>query len=167
MNRRYTAEHYLDLLKMAREIVPDITVTSDIIVGFPGETEEDFQATVELSKKARWLMTYSFIYSKREGTKAALMEDQIPPEVSSRRFQELLELQTKISHEINESYVGKTTTVLFDDECDAGEGYISGRSFENLVVRVPRESAPKGFAKVYLKESLGWALDGEIIKTEE
>lgn len=167
MNRRYTAEHYLDLLKMAREIVPDITVTSDIIVGFPGETEEDFQATVELSKKARWLMTYSFIYSKREGTKATLMEDQIPPEVSSRRFQELLELQTKISHEINESYVGKTTTVLFDDECDAGEGYISGRSFENLVVRVPRESAPKGFAKVYLKESLGWALDGEIIKTEE
>ena len=167
MNRRYTAEHYLDLLKMAREIVPDITVTSDIIVGFPGETEEDFQATVELSKKARWLMTYSFIYSKREGTKAALMEDQIPPEVSSRRFQELLELQTKISHEINESYVGKTTTVLLDDECDAGEGYISGRSFENLVVRVPRESAPKGFAKVYLKESLGWALDGEIIKTEE
>lgn len=167
MNRRYTAEHYLDLLKMAREIVPDITVTSDIIVGFPGETEEDFKATVELSKKARWLMTYSFIYSKREGTKAALMEDQIPPEVSSRRFQELLELQTKISHEINESYVGKTTTVLFDDECDAGEGYISGRSFENLVVRVPRESVPKGFAKVYLKESLGWALDGEIIKTEE
>ncbi|MGN0626620.1 MAG: tRNA (N6-isopentenyl adenosine(37)-C2)-methylthiotransferase MiaB [Oscillospiraceae bacterium] len=167
MNRRYTAEHYLDLLKMAREIVPDITVTSDIIVGFPGETEEDFQATVELSKKARWLMTYSFIYSKREGTKAALMEDQIPPEVSSRRFQELLELQTKISHEINESYVGKTTTVLFDDECDAGEGYISGRSFENLVVRVPRESASKGFVKVYLKESLGWALDGEIIKTEE
>ena len=167
MNRRYTAEHYLDLLKMARNIVPDITVTSDIIVGFPGETEKDFQATVELSKKARWLMTYSFIYSKREGTKAALMEDQIPPEVSSRRFQELLELQTKISHEINESYVGKTTTVLFDDECDAGEGYISGRSFENLVVRVPRESAPKGFAKVYLKESLGWALDGEIIKTEE
>ena len=167
MNRRYTAEHYLDLLKMAREIVPDITVTSDIIVGFPGETEEDFQATVELSKKARWLMTYSFIYSKREGTKAALMEDQIPPEVSSRRFQELLELQTKISHEINESYVGKTTTVLLDDECDAGEGYISGRSFENLVVRVPRESAPKGFAKVYLKESLGWALDGEIIKTED
>ncbi|MGN0629497.1 MAG: tRNA (N6-isopentenyl adenosine(37)-C2)-methylthiotransferase MiaB [Oscillospiraceae bacterium] len=167
MNRRYTAEHYLDLLKMAREIVPDITVTSDIIVGFPGETEEDFEATVELSKKARWLMTYSFIYSKREGTKAAVMEDQIPPEVSSRRFQKLLDIQTEISHEINASYVGKTTTVLFDDECDAGEGYISGRSFENLVVRVPRESAPKGFAKVYLKESLGWALDGEIIETEE
>ena len=167
MNRRYTAEHYLDLLKMAREIVPDITVTSDIIVGFPGETEEDFEATVELSKKARWLMTYSFIYSKREGTKAAVMEDQIPPEVSSRRFQKLLDIQTEISHEINASYVGKTTTVLFDDECDAGEEYISGRSFENLVVRVPRDSAPKGFAKVYLKKSLGWALDGEIIETEE
>ena len=95
------------------------------------------------------------------------MEDQIPPEVSSRRFQKLLDLQTEISHEINASYVGKTTTVLIDDEVDAGEGYISGRSFENLVVRVPRASAKKGFAKVYLKESLGWALEGEIINTEE
>ena len=122
---------------------------------------------MELSRRARWLMTYSFIYSKREGTKAAVMEDQIPPEVSSERFQRLLDLQTQISHEINNSYVGKTTTVLFDDECDAGEGYISGRSFENLVVRVPRDQAPAGFAKVYLKKSLGWALDGEIIKTEE
>ncbi len=167
MNRHYTAEHYLELLDMARKIVPDITVTSDIIVGFPGETEEDFNATVELSKKARWLMTYSFIYSKREGTKAAAMEDQIPPEISSERFKKLLDLQTEISHEINASYVGKTTTVLFDDECDVGEGYISGRSFENLVVRVPRDSVPKGFAKVYLKGSLGWALDGEIIETEE
>ena len=167
MNRRYTAEHYMELLDMARAIVPGITVTSDIIVGFPGETEEDFEATMELSRRARWLMTYSFIYSKREGTKAAVMEDQIPPEVSSERFQRLLDLQTQISHEINNSYVGKTTTVLFDDECDAGEGYISGRSFENLVVRVPRDQAPAGFAKVYLKKSLGWALDGEIIKTEE
>ena len=167
MNRRYTAEHYMELLDMAREIVPGITFTSDIIVGFPGETEEDFEATMELSRKARWLMTYSFIYSKREGTRAAVMEDQIPPEISSARFQRLLDLQTEISHEMNASYVGKTTTVLFDDECDAGEGYISGRSFENLVVRVPRYQAPEGFAKVYLKKSLGWALDGEIIKTEE
>lgn len=167
MNRHYTVEHYLELIDMARKIVPGITITSDIIVGFPGETEKDFDATYELSKKARWLMTYSFIYSKREGTKAATMEDQIPPEVSSRRFQRLLDLQTEISHEINASYVGKTTTVLIDDEVDVGEDYISGRSFENLVVRVPRASAKKGFVKVYLKESLGWALDGEIIKTEE
>lgn len=164
MNRRYTAEHYLDLLRMAREIVPDITVTSDLIVGFPGETEEDFEATMALCREARWLMTYSFIYSKREGTRAAQMEDQVPPEVSSRRFQELLALQTSISREINASYVGKTTEVLFDDEADAGEGYISGRSSENLVVRIPREDAPEGFAKVYLKDTLGWALDGEPIK---
>ncbi|HXK78472.1 MAG TPA: MiaB/RimO family radical SAM methylthiotransferase, partial [Oscillospiraceae bacterium] len=164
MNRRYTAEHYLDLLRMAREIVPDITVTSDLIVGFPGETEEDFTATMALCREARWLMTYSFIYSKREGTRAAQMEDQVPPEVSSRRFQELLSLQTSISREINASYVGKTATVLFDDEADAGEGYISGRSSENLVVRIPREDAPEGFAKVYLKETLGWALDGVLIK---
>lgn len=167
MNRHYTAEHYLGLVEMAREIVPDITVTSDIIVGFPGETEEDFQKTMELSRKAKWSMTYSFIYSRREGTKAAVMEDQIPPEVSSRRFQELLDLQTEISHEVNASYVGKATTVLFDDEVDVGADYISGRSFENLVVRAPRNEVGKGFAKVYLKESLGWALDGEIIKTEE
>ena len=167
MNRRYTAEHYMELVDMAREIIPDVTITSDLIVGFPGETEEDFEATMELSRKARWSMTYSFIYSKREGTKAAVMEDQIPHDVSSNRFQRLLDLQTEISHEINASFVGKTTTVLFDDEVDVGEGYISGRSYENLVVRAPRTDVQKGFAKVFLKESLGWALDGEIIKTEE
>ncbi|MBQ5322024.1 MAG: tRNA (N6-isopentenyl adenosine(37)-C2)-methylthiotransferase MiaB [Oscillospiraceae bacterium] len=167
MNRRYTAEHYMELVDMAREIIPYVTITSDLIVGFPGETEEDFEATMELSRKARWSMTYSFIYSKREGTKAAVMEDQIPHDVSSNRFQRLLDLQTEISHEINASFVGKTTTVLFDDEVDVGEGYISGRSYENLVVRAPRTDVQKGFAKVYLKESLGWALDGEIIKTEE
>ena len=122
MNRRYTAEHYMELVNMAREIIPDVTITSDLIVGFPGETEEDFEATMELSRKARWSMTYSFIYSKREGTKAAVMEDQIPHEVSSNRFQRLLDLQTEISHEINASFVGKTTTVLFDDEVDVGEG---------------------------------------------
>ena len=167
MNRRYTAEHYMELVDMARELIPDVTITSDIIVGFPGETEEDFEATMELSRKAKWSMTYSFIYSKREGTKAAVMEDQIPHDVSSNRFQRLLDLQTEISHEVNASFVGKTTTVLFDDEVDVGEGYISGRSYENLVVRAPRSDVQKGFAKVYLKESLGWALDGEIIKTEE
>ena len=167
MNRRYTAEHYMELVDMAREIIPDVTITSDLIVGFPGETEEDFEATMELSRKAKWSMTYSFIYSKREGTKAAVMEDQIPHDVSSKRFQRLLDLQTEISHEVNASFVGKTTTVLFDDEVDVGEGYISGRSYENLVVRAPRSDVQKGFAKVYLKESLGWALDGEIIKTEE
>lgn len=163
MNRRYTAEHYMSLINMAREIIPDITITSDIIVGFPGETEKDFEDTMELSKKARWSMTYSFIYSKREGTKAAIMEDQIPHSVSSERFQRLLDLQTEISHEVNESFIGKTTTVLFDDEVDVGAEYISGRSYENLVVRAPRTDAEKGFAKVYLKKSLGWALDGEII----
>lgn len=163
MNRRYTVEHYLDLLAMAREIVPGITVTSDIIVGFPGETEEDFEGTMSLSEKARWLMTYSFIYSKREGTKAAEMEEQVSPEVSSGRFQRLLDLQSSISHEINASYAGKITTALFDGECEVGEGYISGRTFENLVVRVPEGTAPEGFAKIRMKESLGWALDSEII----
>ena len=167
MNRRYTAEHYMELVDMAREIIPDVTITSDLIVGFPGETEEDFEATMELSRKAKWSMTYSFIYSKREGTKAAVMEDQIPHDVSSKRFQRLLDLQTEISHEVNASFVGKTTTVLFDDEVDVGEGYISGRSYENLVVRAPRSDVQKGFANVYFNESLGWALDGEIIKTEE
>lgn len=164
MNRRYTAGQYLDLLAAARGIVPGVTITSDLIVGFPGETEEDFEATMALCEKARWLMTYNFIYSKREGTRAAQMEDQVPPEVSSKRFRALLDLQTSVSREINASYVGKTATVLFDGEADAGEGYLSGRSSENLVVRIPRGDAPEGFAKVYLKGTLGWALDGELIK---
>ena len=167
MNRHYDKERYLTLVEKIKTAMPDISLTTDIIVGFPGETEEDFLETMDVVKKVRFDSAFTFLYSKRTGTPAAVMENQIPPEVSSNRFQRLLDLQTEISHEINASYVGKTTTALFDDECDAGEGYISGRSFENLVVRVPREQAPAGFARVYLKESLGWALDGEIIKTEE
>lgn len=164
MNRRYTAEHYMELVDMARDIVPGITITSDIIVGFPGETEEDFQKTVELHRKAQWSMTYAFIYSKRNGTKAALMEDQIPPEVSSDRFQRLLDIQTEISHKVNESFVGRETTVLFDGEVDVGNGFISGRSYENLVVRADASKARIGeFARVRLVKSLGWALEAEII----
>lgn len=164
MNRRYTQEHYMELVNMAREIVPGITITSDIIVGFPGETEEDFMKTYELSKLAQWSMTYAFIYSKREGTKAAVMENQIPYDVASNRFQRLLELQSEISHNVNASYVGKTTTVLFDGETDVGEDFVSGRSYENLVVRAPKDKVKIGeIQKVYLKETLGWALDGEII----
>lgn len=164
MNRRYTAEHYLGLLDMAREIVPGITVTSDIIVGFPGETQKDFEDTLKLSEKARWLMTYSFIYSKRVGTKAALMEDLTTDEEKHARFNELLALQSDISRDINASFVGKTVRVLFDGEAEVEEGYISGRSDENVVVRAPKEMVSKGFNKVYLKDSLGWALDGDIIK---
>ncbi len=164
MNRRYTAEHYLELLAMARDIVPGVTVTSDIIVGFPGETEADFEDTLRLAEKARWLMTYNFIYSKRVGTKAADMPDPTTDEEKHARFDELMALQTEISRELNASFVGKTARVLFDGEAEAGEGYISGRSGENLMVRAPAADVTDKIMDVSLKSSLGWALDGEIIK---
>lgn len=164
MNRKYTAEHYMELIRMARETVPGITITSDIIVGFPGETDEDFEMTYELHKKAFWSMTYAFIYSRREGTIAAKMDGQIPKEISSERFQRLLELQTEISHKVNESYVGKETSVLVDNETEVEEGYMSGRSNENLVVCIPYDESLIGeFVRVKLIKSLGWALEGSII----
>jgi tRNA-2-methylthio-N6-dimethylallyladenosine synthase len=165
MNRRYTAEHYLDLLRMARRLCRRSRSRATSSSVFRVRRRRTSRPRWRFAERRGVLMTYSFIYSKREGTRAAQMEDQVPPEVSSRRFQELLSLQTSISREINASYVGKTVTVLFDDEADAGEGYISGRSSENLVVRIPREDAPEGFADVYLKRGRSdGALDGVLIK---
>ena len=166
MNRHYTARQYLDLLAMARELIPGVTVTSDIIIGFPGETREDFDDTLRLAEEARWLMTYTFIYSKRVGTRAASMPDPVTDGEKHERFDEFMALQTGISREMNASFVGRTVRVLFDDEAEAGDGYISGRSAENIVVRAPRQDVTDGLMDVRLRSSLGWALDGEIIKNK-
>ena len=93
MNRHYTVEHYKELLSYCREKIKDVVVTTDIIVGFPGETEEDFQATLQLLKDVRYDMAYTFIYSKRSGTPAATMDDQVPEEVKRVRLQTLMDVQ--------------------------------------------------------------------------
>jgi len=127
MNRRYTAEKYLQTVTALRKAMPDISLTSDIIVGFPGETDADFEATMDMLRAAQYDMVFSFIYSPRKGTPAAEMPDQIPHEVSTERFARLLELQNAVSLARNNRFVGRTVRVLAEEVSRTDETKITGR----------------------------------------
>ncbi|MBE6599875.1 MAG: tRNA (N6-isopentenyl adenosine(37)-C2)-methylthiotransferase MiaB [Ruminococcaceae bacterium] len=134
MNRHYSVESYMEKLDYLRARVPDAAVTSDIIVGFPGETEEDFLATLDILRRARYDRIFSFIYSPRRGTPAAEMEDQIAGEVKSERFARLIELQNEITLEKNRELVGKTFRVLCDGVSRTNEKYLEGRTEHDRIV---------------------------------
>src|SRR5699024_947492 len=114
MNRRYTKEHYLELVRKIRAAVPDISLTTDIIVGFPGETEEDFQETLDVVRQVRYDSAFTFIYSKRTGTPAAAMEDQVPADVVKDRFDRLLAEVQRIAGEMCSVHQGSVQTVLVE-----------------------------------------------------
>ena len=133
MNRHYDMEHYRGIVKKLRAAIPDIAITSDIIVGFPGETEEDFLATLSMLEEIRFDMVYSFIYSKRKGTPAAEMENAIDDKEKSARFERLLKTQEPISLECNKKYEGKIYPVLVDG-MSRNEGVYSARTPSNKLV---------------------------------
>jgi len=133
MNRHYNSQEYLKLVKTARKIMPDIQLSSDIIVGFPGETYEDFKCTIDLIEQVGYYSLFTFIYSARTGTPAAAMPDDISRKEKSRWFTELLEKQEQISHKINESLVGKTFKVLCEEK-GREDGHIAGRTEGNAVI---------------------------------
>ncbi|MEL7646825.1 MAG: tRNA (N6-isopentenyl adenosine(37)-C2)-methylthiotransferase MiaB [Sedimentibacter sp.] len=128
MNRKYTREHYLDLIEKLKKEIPDIAITTDIIVGFPGETEEDFLETVDVVRKVQYDSAFTFLYSMREGTKAALMVDQIPDEVKHERFDRLLEVLYPIVLERNSQCIGKTYPVLVESTSKTSENFLTGRT---------------------------------------
>ncbi|MCI5858129.1 MAG: tRNA (N6-isopentenyl adenosine(37)-C2)-methylthiotransferase MiaB [Agathobacter sp.] len=164
MNRHYDKEHYLDLVDKLREKVPDIAITTDIIVGFPGETEEDFAETMDVVRKVRYDSAFTFIYSKRTGTPAAAMEDQIPQDVVKRRFDELLALVQSISNEKAMELEGKTLPVLIEEQNVQDASLVTGRLDNNSVVHLPGTSDMIG--KIYnvkLKECKGFYYLGEIV----
>jgi len=134
MNRRYTRDSYFALTEYMREKMPDIALSTDIIVGFPGETEEDFAGTLDMLERVKYDNIYSFIYSKRKGTPAAEMENQIPDEVKSERFARLLETQNRISKEKNSEFVGKTIEVLVEGRSKTDESKLTGRTELNRLV---------------------------------
>jgi tRNA-2-methylthio-N6-dimethylallyladenosine synthase len=133
MNRKYDRAQYLETVAYMREQMPDITITSDIIVGFPGETEEDFEGTLDMLRRVRFDMLYSFIYSPRKGTPAAEMEDQVPPEIQHERFERLLALQKEIGAEKNQDLIGKTVRVLCDGVSKGNDALYSGRTDGNKI----------------------------------
>jgi tRNA-2-methylthio-N6-dimethylallyladenosine synthase len=128
MNRKYTKEHYLDLVYKLKKEIPDVAITTDIIVGFPGETEEDFLQTVDVVKNVQYDSAYTFLYSMREGTKAALMEDQIPDEVKHERFDRLLDVLYTIVLEKNSQCIGHTYPVLVESTSKTSDNFLTGRT---------------------------------------
>ncbi|MBQ2987837.1 MAG: tRNA (N6-isopentenyl adenosine(37)-C2)-methylthiotransferase MiaB [Clostridia bacterium] len=164
MNRNYTRESYLSLIRYMREKMPDIAISTDIIVGFPGETEEDFEETLSIVREARYDMMYSFIYSKRSGTPAAEMADQIPPAVTGARFPRLLEVQNEISLERNLVWENQTLRVLVDGRSKNNPEKFSGRTDGNKIVLFDADDSDIGkFVNIRITKAQTFALIGEIV----
>lgn len=163
MNRRYTKEQYLTLAEKIKTAIPDISLTTDIIVGFPGETEEDFEETLDVIRKVRYDSAFTFIYSKRTGTPAAAMEDQVPAAVVKERFDRLLKEVQEISSQVCGKDEHTVQEVLVEEPDDHEEGYVTGRLSNNTVVHFAggRELIGK-IVKVYLEESKGFYYMGTL-----
>ena len=138
MNRRYDKEKYLELVDKIRKAIPDISLTTDIMVGFPGETEEDFQETLDVVRKANYDTAFTFIYSKRSGTPAAGMENQVPEDVVKDRFSRLLTLVQEKGRENSSRFQGTIQEILVEDE-NREKGTLTGRTQHNLLVHFPGE----------------------------
>jgi len=165
MNRKYTKEHYLSLVEKIRKAVPDIALTTDIIVGFPGETEEDFGDTLDVVRKVRFDAAFMFIYSPRKGTPAAKLEQDIPSDIISRRFKELVDLHTAISTELAKKTEGHILEVLVDGPSKQNPGVLSGRTRTNRLVNFRAEWIEKGdFAEVEIIRAGAFWLEGRGVR---
>ena len=164
MNRRYTKEQYLTLVDKIRAAVPGISLTTDIIVGFPGETEEDFRETLDVVRKVRYDSAFTFIYSKRSGTPAAVMEDQVPEEVVKDRFNRLLKEVQDISAEVCAVHEGTVQTALVECRNDHDERLMTGRLSNNLLVHFPGDQSLIGkLVDVSLDECHGFYYMGKMV----
>ena len=140
MNRRYTIEEFEEGVKLLRKVYSDVALTTDIIVGFPGETEEEFNITYKFLKKIKFYKTHIFKYSQRKGTRAAIMPNQIDGKVKEERSRKLIELSDENEMEYNKKYIGKKVEVLFEEE---HEGYMKGHTANYIVVKVKIENEEK------------------------
>ena len=160
MNRHYTREEYLKLAHYGREIMPDLVLTSDVIVGFPGETEEEFEDTISLIEDVRYDALFTFIFSPRAGTPAAKMDDPTPKEEKNRRFDRLCDVQNHISLEIHQGYVGKTVRVLCDGR---DKDMLTARTEGGRLVRFAGDDSLIGqFFDVTITGCTTWSLVGEL-----
>ena len=164
MNRVYTVESYRELVAKIRQAVPDCSLTTDLIVGFPGETEEDFQQLLEFLKEIRYDQAYTFIYSKRSGTPAAEMENQVEDAVKHQRLNKLMEVQNQISLEINQALVGKTLEVMAEGPSQTDDQVWTGRTSTNKILLWPYkgQEKPGDLVKVKVTHAQTWLLKGEL-----
>ncbi len=165
MNRRYTIDKYLGIVDMIRSRDPDFSLTTDIIVGFPDETDEEFRATLDVIKNVKYDNIYSFIYSKRTGTKAAEMPDGTSDEEKGQRMRELLEVQRQVSTEHYKRFIGRTMRVLADGTSKKKKGWLTGKSSEFIIVEFEGDSSLIGqFVDVEITDAMNWAVTGHIKK---
>lgn len=168
MNRRYTRDQYLSLVKKVRAAMPEIVLTTDIIVGFPGETDADFAETVSLLKEVEYDTIFSFIYSKRNGTPAAKMPDVMDEAQKHRNFEAMLAVQNEISRRKNDAYLGRTETVLVEGLSKNNQETLTGRTEGGKVVNFPGTKEQIGqMVKVKITKTQTWSLFGEMIEEEE
>jgi tRNA-2-methylthio-N6-dimethylallyladenosine synthase len=164
MNRHYTREQYLELISYVKEKIPDVALTSDIIVGFPGETYEDFLETLSLIREVRYDSLYTFIYSPRKGTKAAEMPDPVSAEEKGKWFRELLDVQQEVGCNAYNAYIGKTMRVLCEGQGRTRDGCLTGKTPQNVIVDFDGDRSLIGsFVDVEITDALNWALLGKIV----
>jgi len=164
MNRGYTRSQYIELVKRIRSVLPDVSLTTDLIVGFPQETEENFKDSYDLLKELRFDIIHTAAYSPREGTKAAIMEGQIDNKVKAARLNEINALQSQLARELNEEYVGRKFEILVDGPAPRGEGSLQGRTKTDKVVIIKGGPEYMGrYIDVKIIRASHWSLEGEII----
>lgn len=164
MNRGYTRNQYIELVKRIRSVLPDVSLTTDLIVGFPQETEEDFKDSYDLLKELRFDIIHTAAYSPREGTKAAIMEGHIDNKVKAARLNEINALQSQLARELNEEYVGRKFEILVDGPAPRGEGSLQGRTKTDKVVIIKGGPEYMGrYIDVKIIRASHWSLEGEII----
>lgn len=166
MNRTYTIEHYYDLIEKAKEIVPNVSFSTDIIAGFPTETFEDHMMTIDVMRKVRYDGAFMFKYSPREGTKAFKMTDDVPEETKGKRLSEIIDLQQKISLEINQSLIRTEEVVLIEGSSKKSEEFLAGRTDSNKVVVFERKNNLEegDYVKVRINRATSGTLFGEFTR---
>ena len=169
MNRKYTKEQYLALVDKMVQKIPNLSLSTDIIVGFPGETDEEFEDTLEVVRKVNFEQIFMFIYSPREGTVAAAREDQVPEEIKHKRFDQLKALYEAQVEQNNEKYLGTTQNLVIEGKSKNDETMFTGRTVTNkVVVFQPNSTSKMGDSvKVQITENHKWYFKGEIIENEE
>jgi len=165
MNRVYTVEQYRERARRVREALPGASLTTDLIVGFPGETEEDFAETLDFLREMRYDAAYTFLYSKRSGTPAAAMAAQVPDEVKHARLERLMAVQNEISRAINEGLRSAQAEVMVEGASKNDPAVWSGRTRTNKIVLFPHGAERVGdFVQVKITQPQTWVLKGEIVR---
>jgi len=163
MNRRYSKEQYIDLVGRVKENIPGIALTTDIIVGFPGETDEDFMDTIDVIKKIEFDTAYTFLYSKRTGTPAAVRDDQVPEHIKKKRFDLLVRVQNQISKKMNDKLINETVEVLVEGTSKTNLDIFTGRTRTNKIVNFRCEEKLVGnLVKVKIDKAFTWSLEGSM-----